>query len=238
MVERISKIEKPADIICAHRGYKKPENTLMAFNNAIKAGASWIEFDVHLTKDGEFIVWHDMTLKKLGLKKRPEIMNTAELKKLDLGNGQVMPTLAEVIKAFDGEINLNIELKTASAGEELGNYLSSFTPKSSWVISSFFHDALKLLDKKFDYNLGVLYVFPIKNYLKTALEINAYSINPFHYFASKKKIKKAHENGIRVIPWTIDKEKSIIKIIERGADLIITNETEKALKIAEKILQK
>lgn len=45
----------------AHRGFKGkyPENTMLAFKKAIEAGADGIEFDVHLSKDGELVIIHD-----------------------------------------------------------------------------------------------------------------------------------------------------------------------------------
>ena len=50
----------------AHRGFKGayPENTMLAFEKAIEAGADGIEFDVHLTKDGGLVIIHDETLER------------------------------------------------------------------------------------------------------------------------------------------------------------------------------
>ncbi|KAK0735651.1 PLC-like phosphodiesterase [Apiosordaria backusii] len=52
--------------IIAHRGYKAlyPENSMLAFEEAIKAGAHAIETDVHLSKDGVVVLSHDPTLKR------------------------------------------------------------------------------------------------------------------------------------------------------------------------------
>ena len=48
----------------AHRGFsgKYPENTLLAFEKAVEAGAQGIELDVQLTKDGEIVIIHDETI--------------------------------------------------------------------------------------------------------------------------------------------------------------------------------
>lgn len=48
----------------AHRGFsgKYPENTLLAFQKGIEAGADGFEFDTHLTKDGEIVIIHDERL--------------------------------------------------------------------------------------------------------------------------------------------------------------------------------
>lgn len=54
-------------MICAHRGgsWEAPENTLCAFERAMKIGAQFLETDVRITKDGEIIVFHDEDFKRL-----------------------------------------------------------------------------------------------------------------------------------------------------------------------------
>ena len=56
--------DRPAPLFAAHRGGSLlwPENSLLAFKNALALGADFIEFDVHLSKDGEVVVIHDPTL--------------------------------------------------------------------------------------------------------------------------------------------------------------------------------
>ena len=58
--------DKPSTLLAAHRGGSLlwPENSLLAFRNAIALGADFIEFDVHLSKDGEVVVIHDPTLER------------------------------------------------------------------------------------------------------------------------------------------------------------------------------
>src|SRR5438445_720194 len=57
---------KPATLLAAHRGGALlwPENSLLAFRNAVALGADFIEFDVHLSRDGEVMVIHDPTLER------------------------------------------------------------------------------------------------------------------------------------------------------------------------------
>ncbi|NLO60249.1 MAG: glycerophosphodiester phosphodiesterase [Spirochaetales bacterium] len=78
----------PMPRIVAHRGDSKhyPENTLEAFLSAVAMGVDVIETDVHLTKDGELVIWHDQTLERntdgFGL---VDDHTLAELKSLDAG---------------------------------------------------------------------------------------------------------------------------------------------------------
>src|SRR3989344_9380836 len=97
-----------------HRGAcgYAPENTLKSFQRAIDLGVDAIELDVQLCKSGELIVMHDNTvdrttdgsgfIKKLKLK---------DLKKLDAGEGERIPTLEEVLNLVDRRVKVNIELK-------------------------------------------------------------------------------------------------------------------------------
>lgn len=54
-------------LVIAHRGYsgRYIENTMPAFQGAADLGADWIECDVHLSRDGEVVIHHDETLKRL-----------------------------------------------------------------------------------------------------------------------------------------------------------------------------
>jgi glycerophosphoryl diester phosphodiesterase len=115
--------------IIGHRGSPcdAPENTLASFRKAIEAGADYIEFDVHLTKDGVPVVTHDPQLGRtvnvcypLGV----NFLTLEELKKYDAGviyhadfKGEKVPTLDEVFTFVDGRIGMMIEIKTGSASE-------------------------------------------------------------------------------------------------------------------------
>ncbi len=84
----------------AHRGASayEPENTLRAFRRAIELGADMSELDLHLSQDGALIVMHDYTVEKT-TDGRGEIKNLslAQIKELDAGKGERVPTLQDVI---------------------------------------------------------------------------------------------------------------------------------------------
>ena len=100
----------------AHRGASayEPENTLRAFRRAYELGADLCEIDLHLSKDGELIVMHnadvDHTTDGHGLIAE---MTLAEIKQLDAGEGESVPTLQEVVELVRGRGGLYIELKAA-----------------------------------------------------------------------------------------------------------------------------
>src|SRR5947207_6670737 len=98
--------DKPATLLAAHRGGALlwPETSLLAFRNAVALGADFIEFDVHLSRDGEVMVIHDPTLERTTNGQGAVRDRTvAELKALRLkdragvATGETVPTLDEVI---------------------------------------------------------------------------------------------------------------------------------------------
>ncbi len=87
--------------LIAHRGGRAttPESTLKAFRNAIALGADWLEFDVQMTADGALVVIHDETVDRTtdGTGKVAE-MSLDQIRALDAGEGERVPTFAEVIE--------------------------------------------------------------------------------------------------------------------------------------------
>ena len=78
----------PMPRIVAHRGDSAnyPENTLPAFLSGVRMGIDVIETDVHITRDGEIVIWHDPTLERnTDGEGALEIHTLKELKKLDAG---------------------------------------------------------------------------------------------------------------------------------------------------------
>src|SRR5438270_14072854 len=86
--------------VVGHRGAMghSPENTMASFERGLELGADWIELDVHLSRDGALVVIHDETLDRTtnghGLVREHAL---SELKRLDAGDGQRIPTLDEVL---------------------------------------------------------------------------------------------------------------------------------------------
>jgi glycerophosphoryl diester phosphodiesterase len=105
--------------VFAHRGLAidAPENTLLAFLKALSSGATHLETDVHLSLDGVPVLSHDPDLTRLaGRTVRIDQLTFAELKRIDLGNGQAFASLAEALDAFP-EARFNVDVKAESAPE-------------------------------------------------------------------------------------------------------------------------
>ena len=104
--------------LVAHRGasLEFPENTLAAFRRAWELGVECVELDMHVSKDGEVVVIHDASTKRTAGRDREVADQTlAELRALDVGRGEKIPTLAEALASIPPGRTLFLELKTASS---------------------------------------------------------------------------------------------------------------------------
>ncbi|MRX44837.1 glycerophosphodiester phosphodiesterase [Agromyces kandeliae] len=109
--------EPPAPRVLAHRGLalEAPENTLAAFEAAVRAGAQYLETDIHPSAEGAAVLAHDPTLRRVA--GRPESVSDLSLDALrgvDLGGGHGFATLDELLHAFP-EVRLNVDVKTDAA---------------------------------------------------------------------------------------------------------------------------
>ncbi|MHA2497502.1 MAG: glycerophosphodiester phosphodiesterase [Candidatus Hodarchaeales archaeon] len=234
--------------IYAHRGYHRdsqfPENTIPAFEAAIQQGADGLEFDVHLSRDGKAIVFHDKTLHKIGIPKAILELSLEELKQIEVANGVFLPTLAEVIGRFGNRTFLNIEIKSANAASEVARLISKCQLELSpdkLIVSSFLEQPL-LEMKKIDAQIptGLLYMSPWGK-IKRARQLGCVAIHPFFgdvstlglkhiqkYFA-RRNIQKAQKRGFLINPWTVNTPKLIEELIHRKITAIITDNLKEAL---------
>ena len=128
-----------------HRGASAlaPENTLRAIELAIDFGLDLVEVDVYISSDGELVVIHDEDLRRVA--RRPESvaeLTTAELARVDLGHGQGVPSLADVLDLARGRIGVYVELKGARTGTALGQLAKSGGANGVELISGSFDPTL------------------------------------------------------------------------------------------------
>ena len=101
----------------AHRGLAvhAPENTLTAFRDALRAGATHLETDVQLSADGVAVLSHDADLlRTLGRPDTVASLGHRQLRELDLGAGEGYLSLAEALEALP-EARFNIDVKADGA---------------------------------------------------------------------------------------------------------------------------
>ena len=105
-------------VVISHRGehLHHPENTMAAFEEAVRVHADYIEVDVRTTKDGELIIMHDATVNRT-TDGKGEIaqMTFDEIRSLDAGRGARVPTFDEVLDYARGKIGVYVDVKQVTA---------------------------------------------------------------------------------------------------------------------------
>ncbi|MGA2642988.1 MAG: glycerophosphodiester phosphodiesterase family protein [Spirochaetia bacterium] len=135
---------RPAPLILGHRGYRArfPENTLLAFREALRAGADGIECDLQKSADGRYVVIHDPGTERVTGAPR-EVARTThdDLKKLDFGRGQRIPLLEELLESLPPEAYLDLELKAETLrppdSDRIARILDAHRTRERLMISSF-----------------------------------------------------------------------------------------------------
>ncbi|MFX1279019.1 MAG: glycerophosphodiester phosphodiesterase [Promethearchaeota archaeon] len=224
-------------LIIAHRGASNiaPENTLKAFKIAIELKADYIELDVQESKDGFLVVAHDEDLNRItGVDGLIKDLTLGELKALNFGEGEKIPTLQEVIELIKGKIALNCEIKVKNISNKVIALFNKYQIADQVVVSSFLHDEL-LKIQKVDPKIKLASLEPRqygkkfnwdvkKEMIQFCIDYKLFAINPIYFLIDQQFVEFAHRNDIKIFPWTVDSEPSIRKLIKYGVDGIITND--------------
>jgi glycerophosphoryl diester phosphodiesterase len=224
--------------IIAHRGAAghAPENTLVAFERAVELGTGFIETDLHLTRDGQFIAIHDGTLDRTtNGKGTVHEFTLAEIRKVDAGlwydrsyMGQRIPTLEEVLefgRKHDVVFYLEVKYEAAwgmhhalvaalqKSQSAARTIVISFDPKTIAAIRSL--DASLMI--------GILVEDTKIDAVKAALDAGARQLCPKSTLVTKKLVEQAHEAGLQVVTWTVNQVEEMQSVIATGVDGIMTD---------------
>lgn len=218
----------------AHRGASGdfPENTLGAFAAAIEAGAQMCELDAQLSADGVAVVIHDDTVDRTtDGRGAVASMSLTELRRLDAGGrfgarfaGARIPTLDEVLDLAKGRCALNVELKAEGVEAEVCRLVRAHDALADTIVSSFDWDSLAAARRiEPALALGVLADRRADAMLEAASRLGALSVNPRYDLVNAAMVKRAHESGLQLLVWTIDKPARMRRMIAMGVDGIMTN---------------
>jgi glycerophosphoryl diester phosphodiesterase len=213
--------------IMGHRGAPadKPENTLGSFARALAVGVAAVELDVQLTKDGRLAVIHDETLDRTTNGRGPvRDLTLAELKKLDAGQGEPVPSLEEVFDLVQGKADLVVELKQPEAAGALLNFFQERRAFDFATVISFWHPALKALKQAEPrLNTGVLMVGCPVDPVGLARAAGAGALILQYAYVTPELVAAAHNHGLLVYVWNIDDTKTLIPYLAMNLDGIGSN---------------
>jgi len=217
-------------IIMAHRGdiTSGIENTMGAFEGAIRTGADYIELDILQTKDGKLAVIHDENLKRLsGRDVNVFDLSLAQLQQISLQVGKFqdnVPSLDEVLERTKGKIKLNVELKTHGHEKDfvpvLVDTIRRHKAEQQVIFQSLDYELVKEV-KKAAPDLTVGYVI-----FATFTSLNQFEADFFvveESFASPRLISSAKMIGKPIYVWTVNDVNSVEHFYTLGVDGIITD---------------
>lgn len=138
-------------LLIAHRGYHAaaPENTLAAFEAAIMVGASGIETDVRISRDGVPVLIHDRVIAS------GETVADLTRTEIEQAVGHEIPTLDEALECFPGVL-WNVEIKTIQALSTVIRVLEKHQAGHRIIVTSFRHDLVALCASSLKVNCGLL----------------------------------------------------------------------------------
>jgi len=240
-------------LVIAHRGYSgaAPENTLAAFRKAMEAGSDMMELDVRFSKDAQMVVIHDDTLDRTtNGRGKVSDYTLKELKQLDAGSwfapqisSEQIPTLKEVLELAKGKIPVNIEIKDDSPGQykitDLADRALQEVKKAGMaggvIFSSFYPSSLQRIKER-DPRMWVALLYHRDwQSLGEVTGGRAFSVvNLRHSFLTREKIRRIHQEGMKVNTYTVNSEEEMEKFIGWGIDGIITNHPDKLIQILKK----
>ncbi|WP_335870633.1 glycerophosphodiester phosphodiesterase [Bacillus sp. 2205SS5-2] len=235
-------------LIFAHRGAAGdyPENTMVAFQAALDAGADGIELDVQLSKEGEVVVIHDETLQRTtngaGCVQEYSFLDLSKLqanykfKRMDAS----IPSLKEVLDWLKGNsLICNIELKNGVIPypyleEKVIELIKEYSLQDRIILSSFNHYSIvKCYSLDPSVEIAPLYNMGLYMPWVYAKSIQAKGIHPKLRAAPPKIIRAAMEAGIEVRPYTVNREKEMKQLFELNCSAIITDYPKKAKELAQ-----
>ena len=220
----------------AHRGGNEfaPENSYKSFKNAVDMGYRYLETDVHLTKDGYLIAFHDNSLdrvtNKTGLIKD---LNLREVKEAKIDGSEEIPLLSELLDSFSNCF-FNIDCKVDETVKPLIGLIKSRSVVERVCVGSFSQKRIDFVRK----NLGKFVntsMGPKEILLAKALSFvsanhcykSTYASLPIKRYGirllNKSYIDYLKANNQRVIAWTINNEDEMRMLIKRGVDGIMTD---------------
>lgn len=226
-------------MICiGHRGARghEPENTLRSVRKALELGAEAIEVDVYFV-DGELIVFHDARLERMTNGRGRLTRKTfAQLRALQIGQDERIPTLREVFDAVNRRAWINVELKGRHTAEPVAELIREYVRERGWciedfLVSSFRRRELRALAGS-EIRLGVLFARRARRFAALAKLFGAYAIHPNLRFTNARLVRRAHELGLKVFVYTVNKPADIAHMKTLGVDGVFTDFPER-VKIAE-----
>jgi glycerophosphoryl diester phosphodiesterase len=198
-------------LVLAHRGlhHHVPENTIAAFEAAVRQGVDGFETDVRRTKDGVAVLFHDA---KVGRKKVARLTHE-ELSRL---SRREVPSLAEALERFD--VFWNVEIKSPDAVAPTLRVLRAYRGRRRLLVTSFRPDIVRRVHKA-GFDCGrILSRGPVRG------RRNAGKVFVVHYrVANFPRVRRVHKAGFRLYVYAPRLAAEHERLVRMGVEGVITD---------------
>lgn len=206
------------------RGYA-PENTLASIEQAIALRCSFTEVDIQRTADDELILLHDERVDRTTNGRGPvSDLTLPDIRKLDAGDGQMVPTLKEALRAAKGRIGLILELKTKGLAHDVCTIVRAEGLDRSVIYASFLHEELHQV-RRIDPQADTLALFKwfSKVPVSQPVRLQATHVGLRFNTVTKRRVRALHKAGLTVFVYTVNKPAEVKRMKLLGVDGIISD---------------
>lgn len=230
-------LDTPLPIAFAHRGgaSDEPENTMPAFQRAIDLGYRYLETDVHATKDGVLLAFHDDDLQRTcGVPGRISELDYDEVRRARVAGREPIPLISELLSSWPSA-RINIDCKADNTLQPLIELLTTTASLDRVLVGSFSDNRLRHLRAHFGKalctSLGPREVarlrlhswlrhrpqFPGAHAAQIPLKQGPITLT------DRSLVDAAHRAGLQVHVWTIDEPTEMEHLLDIGVDGIMTD---------------
>jgi Glycerophosphoryl diester phosphodiesterase len=217
----------PRVLRIGHRGAAghAPENTLAAVRQGIELGVDFVEIDVRRTADGVLVALHDATVNRTtNGRGRVEALSLGEVRKLDAGNGERIPTVEEVLQMAGGRTGLMLELKVDGLAHLTVQTVQKVQLDTPVIYASFLHKELTHVRAvETEAALMVLFDRLPRTPVPYAMQYQPVYVGLRHDRATRPLVEAFHRENVKVWVYTANSLTDIARAISIGVDGVISN---------------
>ncbi|MGX1268693.1 glycerophosphodiester phosphodiesterase [Streptomyces phaeoluteigriseus] len=240
-------LDHPGPIPFAHRGGAADglENTVAQFRRAVEAGYRYLETDVHATRDGKLVAFHDATLDRLtdGAGRIADLP-WAEVRDARVGGKEPVPLFEELLETFP-EVRWNVDMKAEPALHPLLNLIGRTDAWDRVCVGSFSEArvvrAQRLAGPRLATSYGTRGVLNLRlrswgvpaALRRSAVAAQVPESQSGIQVVDHRFVRSAHARGLQVHVWTINEADRMHRLLDLGVDGIMTDHIDTLRKVME-----
>jgi glycerophosphoryl diester phosphodiesterase len=240
-------LDDPGPVLAfAHRGgayhpeIERLENTVAAFRHAVDLGYRYLETDVHVTRDGVLMAFHDTVLDRVtDARGELAVLTYDEVQRALIGGREAIPTLPQLLEAFP-DVRFNIDIKAAAAVPALVAMIDEHEAWDRVLVGSFSRRSLgrfrrltrgRVATSAHPLEVVAYVLAPSARLARLLTRGRPDALQVPHrrgplVVARRGLLRRAHANGLHVHVWTIDDPDEMGLLLDRGVDGLMTDRTD------------